>query len=82
MDPKIIGERLKILMKNKKIKRSYLAKKIGISYNTLTNKLNGHREFSAVEIAKIKALLKLDNELSANIFFNPNYEITENKEIS
>ena len=40
MDPKLIGNRLKILLKKKEIKRSYLAKKIGISYNTLTKKLN------------------------------------------
>lgn len=81
MDPKLIGKRLKILMVEKQIKRSYLAKKMGISYNTLTQKLNGNREFSAIEIAKIKCFLELDDELSANIFFNPNYEILDNKEI-
>lgn len=81
MDPKLIGKRLKILMLEKQIKRSYLAKKMGISYNTLTQKLNGQREFSAIEIAKIKCLLDLDDELSANIFFNPNFVIIENKEI-
>ncbi|MGN1301441.1 MAG: helix-turn-helix domain-containing protein [Clostridia bacterium] len=81
MDPKLIGKRLKVLMEKKQIKRSYLAKKMGISYNTLTIKLNGQREFSAIEIAKIKCLLDLDDELSANIFFNPDFDITENKEI-
>lgn len=77
MDPKLIGKRLKILMVEKQIKRSYLAKKMGISYNALTQKLNGQREFSAIEIAKIKCLLDLDDELSANIFFNPDFDVPE-----
>ena len=81
MDPKLIGNRLKILMLKKQIKRSYLAKKMGVSYNTLTRKLNGQREFSAIEISKIKELLDLDDKLSANIFFNPDFEFAEDKEI-
>ena len=82
MESKKIGERLKILMVNKQIKRNYLAKMLGISYNTLTKKLNGKRDFSAIEITKIKNLLELDDELSANIFFNPEFEIFEEKDIS
>lgn len=82
MDPKIIGNRLKILMVKKQIKRSYLAKKMGISYNTLTKKINGQREFSALELVKIKALLELDDKLCINIFFNPEFELSEDKEIS
>jgi len=81
MDPKLIGNRLKILMLRKQIKRSYLAKKIGVSYNTLTKKLNGQREFSAIEISKIKACLELDDELSANVFFNSDFKLPEDKEI-
>ena len=82
MNPEIIGKRVKILMTRKGIKRSYLAKMMGISYNTLTNKLNGKSEFSVIQIAKIKQLLELNDELSANIFFNPNFEMLDNKEIS
>lgn len=81
MDPKLIGNRLKILMGKKQIKRSYLAKKIGISYNTLTKKLNGQREFSAIEIVKIKSFLELDEEMSANIFFNPEFDILKEKDV-
>lgn len=69
-----IGKRLKSLLQKKDIKRSYLAKKIGVSYNTLTNKLNGKGEFSAIEISKIKDILNLDLKLSSNIFFNPDYK--------
>ena len=79
MNPEIIGNRIKILINNKGIKRSYLAKKLKISYNTLTNKLNGKSEFSAIQISMIKDLLGLDNELSINIFFNPDYKIEIDK---
>lgn len=81
MDSKIIGERLKILMMKKQIKRRYLAQILGISYNTLTKKLNGKRDFSAIEITKIKNFLELDDELSANIFFNPDFELTQEEKI-
>ena len=81
MNPEVIGKRIKILINNKGIKRSYLAKKLKISYNTLTNKLNGKSEFSVIQISIIKDLLGLDNELSINIFFNPDYEIVEGKNI-
>ena len=63
----------------KDIKKSNLAKRIGISYNTLTNKLNGKGEFSAIEISKIKDILNLDVKLSSNIFFNPNYTTKRNR---
>lgn len=54
MNPEIIGNRIKALMTIRNIKRSYLAKELGISYNTLTKKLNGQREFGINEIWKIK----------------------------
>ena len=70
MDTILIGERIKIFMKIKKIKRTTLAKKLGISYNTMTKKLNGQREFTLDEILKIKNILNLDKELYSNILFN------------
>lgn len=82
MNSELIGKRIKILMNDKGIKRSYLAKMMGISYNTLTNKLNGKGEFSAIQIVKLKDILELDDELSINIFFNPKFEIVNQKEIS
>lgn len=80
MNPEIIGKRIKILMINKGIKRNYLAKKLKISYNTLTNKLNGKSEFSAIQMSMIKELFQMDDELSINVFFNPNFEINIDKE--
>lgn len=82
MNSELIGKRIKMLLNTKGIKRCYLAKKMGISYNTLTSKLNGKGEFSAIQIVKIKNILELDDELAANIFFNPNFEVASKKEIS
>lgn len=81
MNPEVIGKRIKVLMINKGIKRSYMAKMLKISYNTLTNKLNGKSEFSAIQMSMIKELLNLDEELSINVFFNPNFEINLDKEV-
>lgn len=82
MNSELIGKRIKILLNNKGIKRCYLAKKMGISYNTLTSKLNGKGEFSAIQIAKIKKILELDDELAVNIFFNSNFEVLKEEDIS
>jgi len=79
MNPEVIGARIKILMTIKDVKRSYLAKKLGISYNTITKKLNGQREFSIIEIVKIREILDIDNELCASIFFDPNFYILKSK---
>jgi len=79
MNPEVIGARIKILMTIKDVKRSYLAKKLGISYNTITKKLNGQREFSIIEIVKIREILDIDNELCASIFFDPNFSILKSK---
>ena len=54
------GKRVKALMELKNIKRSYVAEKIGITYNTLTKKLNGQREFTLLEIIKMKDVLNID----------------------
>ena len=82
MNPEVIGNRIKILMLNKGLKRIYLARKLKISYNTLSKKLNGKSEFSAIQMTIIRDLLELDDELSVNVFFNPKYEVKEDKEMA
>ncbi len=81
MNPQIIGNRLKALMTIRGIKRRNLAKELGISYNTLTKKLSGQREFTLDEVLKIKEILSLDVDLCANVFFNPDFLITQDKKI-
>lgn len=81
MNPQLIGSRLKALMTIRNIKRKDLAMKLGISYNTLTKKLNGQREFTINEIFKIKEIFELDVDLCSNIFFNPEFLVTSDKKI-
>ncbi len=81
MNPQMIGNRLKALMTMRNIKRKDFAEQLGISYNTLTKKLNGQREFNINEILKIKEILSLDVDLCANIFFNPEFLVTSDKKI-
>lgn len=75
MNPEIIGDRLKALMKIRKIKMSFLAKELKISYNTLTKKLNGQIEFNISEMWIIKDVLELDTKLCDEVFFNENFSI-------
>lgn len=79
MNPQLIGNRLKALMTIRNIKRKDLAIQLGISYNTLTKKLNGEREFNFNEVLKIKEIFALDVDLCANIFFNPEFLIISDK---
>lgn len=73
MNPQLIGNRVKMLMTVNNIKRRDLAKQMGISYNTLTKKINGQREFCIDEILKIKEIFNLDLETFANVFFNAEF---------
>lgn len=46
-----------------------IAKKIGISYGSLRNKIQNITEFKAKEINELSLVLKLSNELKEVIFF-------------
>lgn len=78
MNSFIIGERIRIILFMKDIKRSYVAMKLGISYNTLTKKIQGKREFSYIEICKLKDILGLSDELAIKVFFDPNFDMKKN----
>ena len=78
MNSFIIGERIRIILFMKDIKRSYVAMKLGISYNTLTKKIQGKREFSYIEICKLKDILELSDELAIRVFFDPNFDMKKN----
>lgn len=82
MDPKIIGNRIKLLIANKNMKTNQLAKELGISHSTLIKKLDGEREFCNTEIVRLTEIFNLDVNLCANIFFNPDFNLEEkiNKE--
>lgn len=50
------------------IKKEAIAKALGISPNSLTNKINGKVDFKSREIAIIRDLLRLTNEDVSHIF--------------
>lgn len=51
---KILG-----LMTEKQYNREYIAKYLGLAYNTLRNKLTGKTEFTANEIGKLSILFEV-----------------------
>lgn len=68
-----IGNRIKGLMSIQNITREELANLMHVSYNTLTKKLNGKREFGISDMHKLKDIFKLDVEFCGNIFFNKEF---------
>lgn len=67
------GKRIKALMELKNIKRSYVAEKIDITYNTLTKKLNGQREFTLLEVKKMKDVLNIDLKQFNSLLFDEKF---------
>lgn len=61
---KLLG--IKIKMFELQLTQAKLAKKLGISTNSLNLKLNGKREFTYSELKKLTDILNVD----ANYFFN------------
>lgn len=60
------------LMENRGVSRKYLCRKLGISFNTFSNKINGHTYFTTPEIKIICKILKIkETEISR-------YFLTEN----
>ena len=72
MNNEIVGKKVKSLMVFKNVKKSELAKELGITYNTLTRKLNGIEDFNINEILKMKDIFNMDIELCAKVFFYDN----------
>lgn len=60
---------LKAAIIRKGMNMGVLAKKIGITIGSLSNKINGHKEFRASEIERIADVLDLNYEDIGNIFF-------------
>lgn len=55
-------------------KLRFIAQKVGISYQGLSNKINNQREFKANEIQILYDLLKLTEEERVKIFFAINVD--------
>lgn len=70
-----IGKRVKGLLEIFKIARNDLAEEMGVSYNTLTKKLNGKADFTFQDFMVIKRVFNLKYESCGEIFFNSEFLI-------
>ena len=68
-----LGSRIKGLLDLKNIKRSYMAEKLDMTYNTLTKKLNGEREFKISEIFKMSEVFNMDLKTFLNILLREKF---------
>jgi transcriptional regulator with XRE-family HTH domain len=62
-------EKLKFALLKSKLTQREIAKKLGLSFNTVYRKVNGHSEFNASEIQTIGKLLNLNDQEKSAIFF-------------
>lgn len=59
------------LMAEKRISQRELAQKLGVSKNTINNKINGKGKFDTVEATKICEILEVtDPKIKIEIFLN------------
>ena len=69
MEQKIVGNKVKKLMKKNNITIKNLAERMGVTSKTLSRKLNGEQEFCVSEILIIIKVFNLSIESCAQIFF-------------
>lgn len=62
--------RLQELIKNSGIKKSFIAEKMGITYQGYVKKESGKSQFLASEIAVLRDVLRLSNKEVAEIFLS------------
>lgn len=77
MEPKIVGSRIKELMKIKQIQEKDLAKELNISRLELKKKLNGEEEFFVSQIMQIKEIFNLSLNTWAKLFFEEDFNFEE-----
>lgn len=71
-------DKLKGKMTEKRVSQENLAKKIGITVQSLNAKLNGRSKFTLDEALMITQVLNIENP--ADIFFTPNISNTQQKQ--
>lgn len=70
---------LKQVINDSGYKKTFIAERIGISYQAFLNKIEGRTEFVATEIVKFCDLLQLDNQVRDKIFFTKKVDKTSTK---
>ena len=63
-------DKLKVVLERFGQTQNDLAELLGISYQSVSIKLNGHKDFTQTEIFKIMIMFNLTPEEVVDIFFN------------
>lgn len=63
-------EKIKVVLKRFGHTQNNLAELLGITYQSVSIKLNGHKDFTQTEIFKIIVMYNLTPEEVVDIFFN------------
>lgn len=77
MEPRIVGNRIKELMKRVKINEKELADNLNITLLELEKKLNGEEEFYISQIMKIKEIFNLNLDVFAKLFFEEDFNVED-----
>lgn len=65
-------EKLKKVLKEHGISQNELADMLGLTYQTISIKMNGHKDFTLSELRLIKIIFGLSAEEMDDIFYNVN----------
>lgn len=63
-------ERLEERIQDSGLKKEFIAQKLGMSLNSLNNKISGRTSFLIGEAFKLKEILNLDEDVFNDIFLN------------
>lgn len=62
--------KLRNIVESSGLKKTFIAKELGLSYQGYLNKESGRRQFNANEIKALKNLLQLTNKEISDIFLS------------
>ena len=67
-------DKIKRLLKQQEVSQNELAELLGLTYQTISIKINGHKDFTLSELRTIKMVLGLSPEMMDYIFFSNDTE--------
>ena len=62
----MIGNNINNAIRESGLKKNFIAKKLGIKYDTLRKKLNGETEFKISEVVELSKILNIKMEVLLN----------------
>lgn len=69
-------------IRDRGVKKCFIADRIGTPRSAFYLKLNGEREFTQTEIMRLKEVLNLSDKEFMGIFFDPRVEKLSTKEVA